>query len=383
MSSNTTTVKVKQDATIRNDGSVYLGCDPEFFFTKKGRIIGCERIIPTDGVAYREGMIIIDGVQAEINPQADTCRQRLANKIAQSFALTEQILSAHKDSKDLSISLDTLVDIDKVELGDLSDKAKYFGCTPSKNIYDEKNIMPIKDSSKYYKRSAGGHIHLGFGNPKLAHDNARNIVAMLDIIVGNTCVLFDRHEGNAERRKLYGRAGEYRLPKHGIEYRTVSNFWLRDYKLMSGVFGLARLAVRILDSSDKVFRRWEGSFGHETIVEYRTPDFAQQIFDAVDLEKVRQAINENDFDLAMENFMRIKPILERIVPDDGTYPLDRTTIPYFLYFVNKGVDHFFGKLTSEKVFASWRDNLVSLGAGWENFLRGTVRAEMLAEEKKA
>ena len=39
-------------------------------------------------------------------------------------------------------------------------------------------------------------------------------------------------------------AGEFRLPKHGLEYRTLSNFWLMDPALFYVTFELARVVMR-------------------------------------------------------------------------------------------------------------------------------------------
>jgi hypothetical protein len=379
---------LKPQEKIKHVSTLYLGCDPEFFFLKNGRVIGSERVLSVDGEEYegrwgRAGKMIIDGVQAEINPIPDTCRQTLSYRIGSAFEKTKELMEAHKDAKELEISIDPLVPITPAELGDLSDKAKFFGCTPSKNIYDEKNIMPIQDSSKYYFRSAGGHIHLGCSNVAEAHKNAENIVKMLDILVGNTCVLVDRHEGNVERRKLYGRAGEYRTPKHGIEYRTPSNFWLENYIMTSFVFGLARLSMRIMDSSNFKQAEYDENGNHNG--EFKTlPDFAQEIFDAVDQEKIREAINNNDAVLAMENFKKIIPILERIVPSNmREYVLDVNSIPQFLHFVKKGKEYFFGKVSSSKVIANWIATIRNMGYGWEEFLARTVKADMEAEAKRA
>ena len=44
------------------------------------------------------------------------------------------------------------------------------------------------------------------------------------------------------RRQFYGLAGEFRLPPHGLEYRTLSNFWLYHRSLAHLVFGVARAA---------------------------------------------------------------------------------------------------------------------------------------------
>lgn len=351
-----------------NHYSVQMGCDPEFFFIKEGKTIGAEKILPKEGLEkYGTGKIIIDGIQAELNPEASHCRAYVADHISDCFKMVRNTMKNHPG---VTAEFTQTVPITREEMKSLSKENKQFGCTPSGNAYTKKNGIKIKDASKYMKRSAGGHIHLG-------HDNKKDLVAamaktkemsqMLDIIVGNTCVLLDRNEGNIERRKNYGKAGEFRTPAHGIEYRTLSNFWLRSYPLAGLALGLARFAVNIMASS--------------------TPenDFEKAIRSKVNMRKIRQAINKNDFNLAYQNFKAIEQVLMDIVPknsrgdiDDGTYnnydyPLTPDTINEFHYVVKTGIDHWF----KEEPLKHW----IELGdghtnKGWEKFLMTTVRKEM-------
>lgn len=47
----------------------------------------------------------------------------------------------------------------------------------------------------------------------------------MDLCVGVPSVLYDT---DTFRRTLYGRAGSFRLPKYGVEYRTLSSYMLND-----------------------------------------------------------------------------------------------------------------------------------------------------------
>ena len=145
--------------------TIIFGCDPEFFFTKGGKITGAEKFIPKDGLvidresvknpALQEGdtKIVIDGVQAELNPRADTCRARLGNELSACF---RKLYEELKPKLDFS----GMIEISKDELDGLSEKARQFGCAPSNNVYG-KSKMAIKDASKFYKRSAGGSYPSG------------------------------------------------------------------------------------------------------------------------------------------------------------------------------------------------------------------------------
>lgn len=334
-----------------------IGCDPEFFFMEKGKVLSAELVLPKEGLTDGSGKVTIDGVQAEINPTYDTCRETLTNRISRLIRNSSQQLG-----KGQSICFDPLVPIELTVLDKLSDKAKFFGCTPSFNAYDSDNKMTIEDSSKYPFRPAGGHIHLGHDGDdrmKKVLSDIKTIVPLLDIIVGNTCVLIDRHEGNKERRMCYGRAGEYRTPKHGLEYRTLSNFWLKSYPMVSLVFALSRMATDIMLFSTGKY------------------NFVEMIMSKVNIDDVRRAINENDFDLALKNFSKIKSTLEEIMSDEQ--PINKKRMKAFLFFVGQvkknGLNSFFSKDT-EKYWVDIANGDVSRGFGWESFLDTTVTNKM-------
>lgn len=353
----------KVKVTVRPQSPrIYMGADPEFFFMEKGEVLGAEKVLDKSGIKLGDGKVIIDGVQAELNPEPSYCREILANRIGR---LIHSSVGLCK--KGVTLSFDPLVPISLNSLNSLSDKAKHFGCTPSYNVYKDMPVG-ITDSSQYPFRPAGGHIHLGWTDKsnKAVLNDVNTLVPLLDIIVGNTCVLLDRHEGNVERRKNYGRAGEFRTPKHGLEYRTLSNFWLTSYPLMSFVFGLARMTVEIAQCSIK---------GDED------NDFVARIMGAVDQQDIIRAINNNDFDLALKNFAKIKPILSDIL-HEHEYPLFKGVMLDFLYFVMKikrgGLGYWF-KEDPTKVWI--RVATVDRGLGWESFLERIVRKERLAKKK--
>lgn len=341
--------------------TIYMGCDPEFFFRgSDDKIIGAEKIIPKNGILTMQGKVIIDGVQAEINPKPDTCRERLANNITACFNSLQGSMK-----KGIKIDSSQTVTISKEELESLDKKNRVFGCAPSFNTYDS-SAKILADPEKYMYRGAGGHIHLGYHGETYTTDEKglipmkriffekeyqERLVMLLDIILGNTFVLLDRNPGNKERRKNYGRAGEYRTPKHGVEYRTLSNYWLRSQPLMSLAFGLARQCVCILAEEKE--------------------NYYKEFISRIKPKDIVNAINENDFDLAYENFKKIEPLFLEITPDgikknrngivgnNGIYPLDTTNIEAFHYLIATGMD----KYLTNDIMKYWT-NMVEGGFWW-------------------
>jgi hypothetical protein len=62
----------------------------------------------------------------------------------------------------------------------------------------------------------------------------------LDLFLGVPSVLMDDGE---ERKQMYGKAGAYRPKKYGAEYRTLSNFWIFDKKLIGWVWDQSERAL--------------------------------------------------------------------------------------------------------------------------------------------
>lgn len=104
--------------------------------------------------------------------------------------------------------------------------AHIFGCEPDYDAWTDKVNQKPQPPHKFM-RSAGGHIHIE--TKKDAYDVVRNC----DLVLGVASVLMDNGE---DRKKLYGKAGACRVKPYGVEYRTLSNFWIFEDRLIDWVF---------------------------------------------------------------------------------------------------------------------------------------------------
>ncbi len=354
------------------DRSPMLGCDPEFFFKIKGKVIGSEKILPKDGlVCAPQSKFIIDGVQAELNPRPNACRANLANEIKACFAALDAKLK--KDKSTCVADFSRTVKISRRNLMELDEQSRKFGCAPSKNVYKESGGIKIDkvNPAQYRTRAAGGHIHIGMDsyNSKsllraLKEDYERTVI-MLDLICGNTCVLVDPDKSNKVRRKLYGRAGEFRQPAHGLEYRTLSNFWLTSYPLMSLSFGLARMAVNMMADDTS----------HET--------FFKEFTSRVKADDVHKAINENNFKLAYKNFKAIEDLILEVTNATDRYPIHKGNMKEFHYFVdrvqNDGLEYWF----KDNPMTHWIKIYEAHIGGFSDYLQSDVRNDMKKHPIKA
>jgi len=123
------------------------------------------------------------------------------------------------------------------------EQAKKFGCDPDYNAWsDDMNIPPESDTNL---RTCGGHIHIGYDNPDM--DVSIKLIKALDIYLGIPSILLDTDK---DRKKMYGKAGAYRLKPYGVEYRGLSNFWLADNEMMNLIFNGIRMAVNMINSTE-------------------------------------------------------------------------------------------------------------------------------------
>lgn len=318
---------------------VNLGCDPELFIRQGRKTLESSVCIPEEGIyTTGRGSIIRDGVQVELNPLANGCRNIALSHLSHLIHILDEIIP-----KGSTLDTRQLIKFSKNALKNLSDDAKRFGCGESFNVHTG-GVSEIKDDPSVYQyRGAGGHIHLGLQDNLF--DKRGDIVKCLDILLGNTCVMIDTDKGNIERRKNYGRAGEHRLPAHGLEYRTLSNFWLRAPQLASFVFGMARFAVNVVALNK-----------HE------------ELYSLVDMKKIEKAINSNDAVLAKRNFNKYKKFIEMYSTDvvfrSGT--LSKSNMPLFVKFVKKGIDYWFDK----QIVNNW-----GVPRGFESFLSNRVERD--------
>lgn len=239
-----------------------IGCDPEIFVKdKQGKMIPAWLFLgskkkpdhtPNSYPFYNKGGFPMywDGYQAEFTTLPDTCLGWHMDSIAAGMrgvydAAVEKFPGAQ-------LSLQSVYDIDYESLQNESIKHVEFGCMPSFNAYGLKVRMPPPRKVPF--RSAGGHLHFGIGKTEM--EKAIPIVKALDAILGVACVSLFAKFDNPKRRKLYGLPGEFRLPKHGIEYRPLSNAWLAHPFISNLVIDIARNVV-VLAQKDLFDRVWD------------------------------------------------------------------------------------------------------------------------------
>lgn len=333
--------------------SVNLGCDPEFFIVsrKTHRVITADKVLPpkSNKLKISDGSVFFDGVQAEVNLNTGyTCREFLCRDLR--YVLNDAINHINSKTKKYDILIEASVPVTKRQLKDADDECKRFGCDPDINAYTRDLNKSEIDAETHLIRYAGGHIHLGMvGNGVCKTDKmlkdpeiAIKIIKVCDRVVGIPAVLLDTPESSKIRRKLYGKAGDFRIQPHGIEYRTLSNFWLRAPELVSLFTGLARTAFSIVQAKQESY-------------------FLKIISD----EEVKKAINESDTELAWELFERMLPGLLKTESPISNF----TDLAYFIYLKEQGLEKIF-----QNNLDKWKFGHKFSGSsrGWNNGMRSLL-----------
>lgn len=220
---------------------VTLGTDPEMFVETSEGVLPAFQFLPPKKAALTVGDIeqskmFWDGFQAEwaFTAPGYHCLAWMVD--GTQAALGELRTRAQAVNPTAKLSPRSVVQVPDAFLQKAPFQHVELGCKPSLNLYGMSGEH-VHDPRALPWRMAGGHIHLGC---LIAVDE---VVRCLDAILGVWAVGVAASLDNPVRRRYYGLAGEHRRPPHGLEYRTLSNFWLCHPAVMHLTFDLARVLV--------------------------------------------------------------------------------------------------------------------------------------------
>jgi Phage phiEco32-like COOH.NH2 ligase-type 2 len=217
-----------------------LGCDPEIFLRDmQGAITAsCDKIggskdyprpLPIgDGYAIQE-----DNVAIEFNIPPATSSNEWVNSINKAMSYIR------KEIADIGLTLTNesalLFPMDQL----MHPAALEFGCDPDFNAWDGGKMNPRPEATDKTLRSAGGHVHIGLDTLPKGKDALR-LIKLMDLFCSVPAV---RMDSGILRKELYGKAGAFRGKPYGLEYRSLSNFWIFDDKLVDWVWQSTNRAV--------------------------------------------------------------------------------------------------------------------------------------------
>jgi hypothetical protein len=235
--------------STKSNKYLMVGSDPECFLTDKdGKLVSSIGIIPggkNSPTKTKHGYILPDNITAEFNSTpADNVEDFVRNHNLILSDLREVITPL-----DLNLNFIASVLADESLLSD--PEARESGCMPDFNAWTL-STNPIANYSESNVRAAGGHLHISFDQSEDdSVDNRARFVRALDLVLGVPSVIVD---GDTLRRDMYGKAGcfrpknaDYGDPYNGVEYRTLSNFWVSSDNLMRWAFNGVEEVYKNLD----------------------------------------------------------------------------------------------------------------------------------------
>ena len=215
-----------------------LGSDPEVFLKNKGKFMavcgllnGHDKWNPLQVPDMQQGFTFQeDNVAVEFGiPPAASC----AEFVSHIQAVQKKFLEQYKHLKFSNLSCVVFPDEEMQHPA-----AHIFGCEPDFNAWNghmnKKPSPPVPNM-----RSAGGHVHIE------TTLNKRRVIQACDLHLGVPSVLMDDGE---MRKKLYGKAGCFRPKPYGVEYRTLSNFWIFKKKYIEWVWRATAAALKSVET---------------------------------------------------------------------------------------------------------------------------------------
>lgn len=239
---------------------ILTGADPELFvkniqtgaFVPSLDLIGGTKLDPRP-TSQKGFFVQEDNILVEYNIPPSKNKLEFRENILLGMKLFEEFLPADKYALEIKTS-------HKFKAEDLKDpRANEFGCTPDQNAWLNGEYNRAPAVPKDGLRCAGGHIHVGYkidkthpfvkDSPLSKQDINIHIVRWMDLLMGVPSMKLDK---DLDRRKLYGKAGAYRDKPYGLEYRTLSSFWLSSKELIDWAFDKTQLAVEKVNNLELI-----------------------------------------------------------------------------------------------------------------------------------
>lgn len=150
------------------------------------------------------------------------------------------------------------------------------GCEVDYNAYTlEPNDVPALSDTL---RSAALHVHISYTDMNLI--TSTELIKAMDMFLGLPSLVI---EPENERRRLYGNIGSYRINPLTLEYRVLSNFFLKDQKLIGWVYNNTLAAIDFINK--------------KTEVGYALADKVQNLFTLNNKQDIITFMNENNIKL--------------------------------------------------------------------------------------
>ena len=226
--------------------NILVGCDPEVFVAKEGKFLSAYGLIPgTKKLPHKvdKGAVQVDGMALEFNINPASNEEEFLVNIQSVFAALKAMVDGYE------IRAVPVADFPLDYISSQPEEAKELGCDPDFNGWT--GCANEKPDANLPMRTASGHVHIGWDSSCSLNGGRRHmreaakVARQMDFFLGLPSLFFD---DDVRRRSMYGQAGCMRMKPYGMEYRTLSNSWLRSERLIRWVFKQVHAGMEALES---------------------------------------------------------------------------------------------------------------------------------------
>lgn len=223
---------------------IKIGCDPELFAKRRGRFVSVHDILPgtkTTPCIVANGAVQVDGVSAEFNIRPAKTSEEFVDNINSVIKTMEKIISLKAEG--ITLVAEPTATFGVEYFNSLPEFSKALGCEPDYSAYTGKP-NPKPETNEPF-RTGSGHVHIQMHpDDKMVNhihspeymENCASLVRDLDVSLYQASKSWDKDE---KRMSLYGKPGSFRPKTYGVEYRVLSNAWLRSKGATKYVFDAA------------------------------------------------------------------------------------------------------------------------------------------------
>lgn len=212
---------------------ILVGCDPEVFVKKNNKFVSAFGLIQGDKKhpqPVKDGAVQVDGMALEFNIVPAQNEEHFVHSVQSVFDQLCAMVPGYE------VVATPVAHFDEAYMKQQPKEALELGCDPDFNSWNGfANPRPDGDRPM---RTASGHVHIGWTNgAHIEEDQHRNRCHLagqqMDFFLGLPSLFYDEDK---ERREMYGKSGCIRYKPYGVEYRTLSNAWLKNEKRMRWVY---------------------------------------------------------------------------------------------------------------------------------------------------
>lgn len=212
---------------------ILVGCDPEVFVRQDGVFKSAFGLIQGDKKnpqKVNRGAVQVDGMALEFNIDPAATEDEFCINVQDVFNTMKLMVPEYE------VVTVPVAHFTPEYISNQPPAALELGCDPDFNAWtSQENIKP---NAMRPMRTASGHIHIGWTSDEEVSSGEHRAmceaaVKQMDFYLGLPSLMYDN---DTERREMYGKAGCYRPKPYGVEYRTLSNAWLRSEALMRWVY---------------------------------------------------------------------------------------------------------------------------------------------------